>query len=152
MKSIILLLCFFSLKSYSQDTITILKDTSLRDLNSFKMFNFKDERILLVNNLLDSLNKFEQGKIPFFVSNYDFDYQNQSLWKSVHEPISLRKMIFDSVKNKMVLLAIIKSKNKNYRIKSEKLFGIYGRPDKIVYQNKSNWDLASERLKVLAKK
>ena len=96
------------------------------------------------------MNNFKNKKLPFFVSECDFDFQNASYWDGNHQPISLRKLIFDKVTNRKSLVAIIKSRNHNYRELSKRFTTFYGK-SKIPFQEKSNLQLAKQQLKFLKK-
>lgn len=149
MKIFVIMIIFLLIgfESFSQDTISI----KLSDLKGNMDFSLEKRRNLFISNLADSLNNYKEGKLPFFLSIYDFDYLNSSFWDSNHQPNCIRKMILEKVYNQKSLYAILKSKNKNYK-KTSKLLLQYFTPTKIPYQDISNWHLAKEQLKKLHNK
>jgi len=69
----------------------------------------EDLRESFIQRYADSLNDFDTTKaIPAFVFKYDFDNVHFSSWWGPHHPISLRKLIFDNVDNKILLREVIK--------------------------------------------
>jgi hypothetical protein len=100
------------------ETVLLLDSSVLKnkDKSAFEMF---------LNQYRDSVNNFVKGSpLPKFIENYYFDYDNTGLFSPLHSPISLRKLIFDSVYNCDVLKEIITSGNENYFKKPGKRHGI----------------------------
>jgi hypothetical protein len=109
-------------------------------------------RKIFIATYIDSLNSWKKGqKLPDFLCIDSFDYVNSYYWKGLHNPISLRKEIFNMVTNRKVLIAIQKSKNKCYNT----IFRSHYDPHniyiniRIPFQEFSNKDLASQRLEEL---
>lgn len=149
MKNITLIVFCLLLKSacLCQDTIKI----SLKELNDTTVYSVLKKRDSFISNLADSLNNYEKGELPFYLSMSDFDYIYSDLWDGNHQPVCLRKMIFEKTNNKKVLKNIIRAKNKNYKNVSERKLQIYG-TIKIPFQDVSNRDFAKKRLKELQHK
>lgn len=146
MKNIILI-CFLSLIRFNCFCQTKIQVT----LSDTIAYNLEYSRNLFISTHVDSLNNYKVGNLPFFLANYDFDYNNSIYWDGYHQANCLRKMIFEKVNNKKLLKAIIKSKNKNYKKTSDMMLQIYYET-KIPYQEISNLDFAKERLKALKHK
>jgi hypothetical protein len=106
------------------------------------------ERTVFISKMADSLNNSEANKLPFWLSQCDFDYFYSELWKNSHNPTCLRQLIFARITNKKSLRAIIKSKNKDYSTTSKRSFNLYGE-HKIPFQDESNVSLAKQQLKIL---
>ncbi len=101
-----------------------------------------------IANAVDSINNLKENKLPFFISLYDFDYIHSEFWESMHQPTSLRQLIFARITNKKSLRAIIKSKNKDYNKTSTERTHFYGEY-KIPFQDESNLSLAKKQLMLL---
>lgn len=89
----------------TQDTLRIhtyqfaLPDISTSDSSLRERF---------VQNYADSLNNYDMNmSFPSFLFQYDFDSRHSSYWMSTHKPISLRKLIFNRVQNKLLLKSVI---------------------------------------------
>lgn len=98
-------------------TIYAQKDTiNTAMLNTNEQIISKDvARNNFLQSYIDSLNLYESGELPFFLSQVDFDYKNAGYWSNLNSPVSMRKIIFDNIVNENVLQVIINSKNKVYR-------------------------------------
>ena len=148
MKKNVVLISWFillSFTSFCQDTIYKVS------LNDTTVYSLLERRTIFITVLSDSLNNYTRGRLPLFLLLNDLDYIYANLWDGNHQPICLRKMIFEKVNNRKVLKAIIKSKNKNYQRISERRLHVFGSL-KIQYQDVSNMDFAKERIKELRNK
>jgi hypothetical protein len=121
-----------STKFYNSDSIPI-----------FKLERMIDKLEIFTNRFSDSLNNYSADSLPQFLEVVDFDQYYSDFWPSNHNGLSIRKKIFDKVKNINCLNAILKSNKIIYRqiYKSTKYYH-HATP----YESYSNYDLAKLRI------
>ncbi|QEC41843.1 hypothetical protein [Pseudobacter ginsenosidimutans] len=62
---------------------------------------------ILIATYADSINNMNEGKLPFFLTDVQFDYHHTGIFSPFHSPLPLRKLIFDKVDNCNSLILII---------------------------------------------
>jgi hypothetical protein len=114
-KWVILLLFLFATKiSYAQiDRFDAVRDSVVVSVGLH--IDFAEERAKELRLYVDSLNNYESGALPKFVTNPCFDW-SVWLWESFHSPVSLRWMILARVSSKKALKALLASEDKRLKL------------------------------------
>jgi len=124
------------------DTILSISDKNMPDTMNFKFS--PDQYAIRRASEIDQISDFDS--FPMFLFDSCFDYNKVIYWGSLHKPISMRKLIFDYVSNANALRMIIKSNFFNSTCSCNVNKNI-----KVPFSNKSNYDLAKDRLFFLTK-
>ena len=157
-KSIFMLGLLMIFKSFGQtiEINSIPKKDTIKDVVvsantiGFLADYMKKRNALFIAIYIDSLNSYMEGALPIFLSDYNFDYTNDSLWENSHGGQSFRQAIFEKVTNQKCLKAILSTHSKAYKKTSDKRIQVYG-PHKIPFQDDSNWSLAKRQLAIFKK-
>ncbi|HET6256758.1 MAG TPA: hypothetical protein VFE32_21985 [Puia sp.] len=99
---------------------------------------------LFVSIYADSIDNMKTKGVPFFLNNTQLDYQYSQIGRGADNPLPLRKMIFDKVKNCTALRRIMEDSSGLYRKKPIMEDNIH-----VDYLNFSVFDLAANRYSVL---
>lgn len=99
---------------------------------------------IFIDTYADSINNMQERRLPLFLDDAQFDYHNIGIYSPFHNPLSLRKLIFDRVDNCKSLKVIINSSRNTLKNKPEIQHGIH-----IEYSEYSFQDLVQKRFKEL---
>ncbi len=117
--------------------------------DTLKPISQSKTRDVFLKPYIDSLNNYRNGDLPVFLSDYRFDSRYLVYWNSLHSPISLRKIIFDAIDNRMILEKIIKLKDEKFK-KAENINNAKNEYNIIIpFAKFSNMELAKFRLEEL---
>ncbi|MBV4359027.1 hypothetical protein [Pinibacter aurantiacus] len=121
-------------------------DTSVKlELDSSFIKNRDKSPIdLFIATFADSINGLKNEQLPLFLSDAEFDFHHVGIFSSFHEPLPLRKLIFDQVINCKSLSLIISNNSDIYKKKPNPKNDI-----QVKFQNLSVFDLAEMRFDVL---
>lgn len=109
--------------------------------------NNKDKSALdiIVHTYADSINDIAStNQAPLFLEETQLDYEHTGILSSFHDPLSLRKLIFDQVTNCTSLNLILLDKSGTYKKKPKKQHDI-----NVDFIDLSVYDLAQRRYKEL---
>lgn len=126
-----------SLNSRKKDSaINIQLDTNFlrqKDMSALDIF---------LQNYADSINNANPNKLPLFLNNPQFDYQNVGIWAPAHHPLPLRKLIIDKLIDCTSLKKILDSKSTSFRTRPVKENDI-----NVEFINFSFFELAEKKYK-----
>jgi hypothetical protein len=97
---------------------------------------------IFLNSHADSINNSEIYGLPEFLKQTEFDYYNGAMWTSDHQPLALRKMIFDRVSDCAPLKAIVEESSLVYKKRPRNDYKM-----RVDFDTLSVYELAKKRIK-----
>jgi hypothetical protein len=138
---LLLYIMFLGLKAICQTSNTNDSNLTKVVLDSLFLKHVSESPLeFFVSTYADSIDNMKTIGIPIFLDNTQFDYQYSQIGRGVDNPLPLRKMIFDKVKNCAALKRIMEDSSGIYRKKPVMEHDIH-----VDYLNFSFFDLAAKR-------
>lgn len=137
----------FSCKSISNKGDVAGKDTVIATIIDTSILKSKGKSALdlFIESYTDSINRAEIiKKLPDFLEDSQFDYNNSGIWSPSHHPLPLRYMIINKVNSCVALRMLLDSGNPKYKIKPKKYHDI-----DVEYSDMSFFQLSEIRYKEL---